>query len=243
MLRALAEGEEDAAKMAELARGRLKAKQGQLTRALRGRLTRSQRFVLTELLDQLDQLEAAVARVSAEICEQIEESRDPFVKEAVELLQTIPGVGEQIAEVIVSEIGTDMTRFPSDKHLSSWAGVCPGNNESAGKRKSGKTTKGSNYLRAGLTQASWAASHTKLTYLAAQHKRLIRRMGKKKALVAVGHSILVIAYHMLKNRASYHDLGGDYFDRQNVEAQRARYIRKLEALGVKVSIELLSEAA
>jgi transposase len=243
MLRALAQGEEDAAKMAGLARGRLKVKQGQLTRALQGRLTRSQRFVLTELLDQLDQLEAAVARVSAEISEQIEESSDPFVKEAVELLQTIPGVGEQIAEVIVSEIGTDMTRFPSDKHLASWAGVCPGNNESAGKRKSGKTTKGSNYLRAGLTQASWAASHTKLTYLAAQHKRLIRRMGKKKALVAVGHSILVIAYHILKNRASYHELGGDYFDRQNVELLRARYIRKLETLGLKVSIEVLSEAA
>ncbi|HWP55868.1 MAG TPA: IS110 family transposase [Pyrinomonadaceae bacterium] len=243
MLRALAKGEEDAAKMAGLARGRLKVKQGQLTRALQGRLTRSQRFVLTELLDQLDQLEAAVTRVSAEICEQIEESSDPFVKEAVELLQTIPGVGEQIAEVIVSEIGTDMTRFPSDKHLASWAGVCPGNNESAGKRKSGKTTKGSNYLRAGLTQASWAASHTKLTYLAAQHKRLIRRMGKKKALVAVGHSILVIAYHILKNRASYHELGGDYFDRQNVELLRARYIRKLETLGLKVSIEVFSEAA
>jgi transposase len=243
MLRALAKGEEDPAKMAGLARGRLKVKQGQLTRALQGRLTRSQRFVLTELLDQLDQLEAAVTRVSAEICEQIEEGSDPFVKEAVELLQTIPGVGEQIAEVIVSEIGTDMTRFPSDKHLASWAGVCPGNNESAGKRKSGKTTKGSNYLRAGLTQASWAASHTKLTYLASQHKRLIRRMGKKKALVAVGHSILVIAYHILKNRASYHELGGDYFDRQNLELLRARYIRKLEALGLKVSIEVLSEAA
>lgn len=243
MLRALAQGEADAAKMAELARGRLKSKQGQLRRALQGRLTRSQQFVLRELLDQLDQLEAAVARVSEEIRQQIEESGDPFVKEAVDLLQTIPGVGEQIAEVIGSEIGTDMTRFPSDKHLASWAGVCPGNNESAGKRKSGKTTKGSNYLRAGLTQASWAASHTKLTYLAAQHKRLIRRMGKKKALVAVGHSILVIAYHILKNRASYHDLGGDYFDRQNVEAQRARYIRRLEALGLKVNVELLSEAA
>jgi transposase len=161
----------------------------------------------------------------------------------VRLLQTIPGVGEHVAEVIVSEIGTDMTRFPSDKHLSSWAGMCPGNNESAGKRKSGKTTKGSNYLRAALTQAGWAASHTKLTYLAAQNRKLVRRIGKKKALVAVGHSILVIAYHILKNRASYHELGGDYFDRQNVESQRARYIKRLEALGLKVSVEVVSEAA
>ena len=243
MLQALARGEQDTTKMAELARGRLREKQGQLRRALRGNLTRSQRFVLKELLDQLEQLEAAVARVSQEIHEQIEENTDPFVKDAVRLLQTIPGVGEHVAEVIVSEIGTDMTRFPTDKHLSSWAGMCPGNNESAGKRKSGKTTKGSNYLRAALTQAGWAASHTKMTYLAAQNKKLVRRIGKKKALVAVGHSILVIAYHILKNRASYRELGGDYFDRQNVESQRARYIKRLEALGLKVSVEVVSEAA
>lgn len=243
MLRALSRGEEDPIRMAALARGRLQTKQGQLERALRGRLTRSQRFVLRELLDQLEQLEAAVARVSIEIREQIEESSDPLVKESVGLLQTIPGVGEHVAEVIASEIGTDMTRFPDDKHLSSWAGMCPGNNESAGKRKSGKTTKGSNYLRAALTQSAWAASHTKATYLSAQYQKLARRRGKKRALVAVGHSILVIAYYMLKNQASYHDLGGDYFDRQNVELQRARYIRRLEALGLKVTVELLSEAA
>jgi transposase len=243
MLRALAHGEQDVVKMADLARGPLREKQSQLRRALRGKLTRSQRFVLTELLDQLEQLELAVVRVSEEIRKQTEESSDPFVKEAVRLLQTIPGVGEHVAEVIVSEIGIDMTRFPSDKHLSSWAGMCPGNNESAGKRKSGKTTKGSNYLRAALTQAGWAASHTKTTYLAAQYKKLARRLGKKKALVAVGHSILVIVYHILKNRASYNELGGDYFDRQNVDLQRARYIRKLESLGLKVSVEMAPEAA
>ena len=243
MLRALARGEQNTAKMAGLARGPLREKQGQLRRAPRGNLTRSQRFVLTELLNQLEQLEAAVARVSEEIREQIEENSDPFAREAVRLLQTIPGVGEHVAEVIVSEIGTDMTRFPTDKHLSSWAGMCPCNNESAGKRKSGKTTKGSNYLRAALTQAGWAASHTKTTYLAAQYKKLARRIGKKKALVAVGHSILVIAYHILKSQASYNELGGDYFDRQNVESQRARYIKRLEALGLKVSVEEASEAA
>ena len=243
MLGALARGEQDTTKMAEFARGALREKQGQLRRALEGKLTRSKRFVLTELLNQLEQIEAAVARVSEEIRCQIEENSDPFASDAVRLLQTIPGVGEHIAEVIISEIGTDMTQFPSDKHLSSWAGMCPGNNESAGKRKSGKTTKGSNYLRAALTQAGWAASHTKSTYLAAQQKKLARRIGKKKALVAVGHSILVIAYHILKRRVSYHELGGDYFDRQNVEMQRARYIRKLESLGLKVTVELASEAA
>ena len=236
MLRELSQGERDTTKMASLARGSLRSKVSQLQRALQGKLTRSQRFVLGELLDQLEQIEAAVARVSEEIGKQLEENSDPFVMEGTRLLQTIPGVGERVAEVIVSEIGTDMTRFPTHKHLSSWAGMCPGNNESAGKRKSGKTTKGSNYLRAALTQTAWAASHTKETYLAAQYRKLTRRIGKKKALVAVGHTILVIAYHILKNRASYNELGGDYFDRQNVELQRVRYIKKLEILGLKVTI-------
>jgi transposase len=236
MLRELSRGEQDTAKMASLARGPLRSKQTQLQRALQGRLTRSQRFILTELLDQLEQLEAAVTRVSAEIQRQMEESSDPFVSDGTRLLQTIPGVGERVAEVIVSEIGTDMSRFPTHKHLSSWAGMCPGNNESAGKRKTGKTTKGSNYLRAALTQTAWAASHTKDTYVAAQYRKLARRLGKKKALIAVGHTILVIAYYILKNRSSYQELGGDYFDRQNVESQRARYIKRLELLGLKVSV-------
>jgi len=127
--------------------------------------------------------------------------------------------------------------------LASWAGMCPGNNESAGKRKSGKTTKGSRYLRAALVQAAWAASHQKGTYLAAQYKRLVKRMGKKKALIAVGHSILVIAYHVLQNRTPYQDLGGDYFARRNVDKQRKRLVRQLESLGVKVTIAEIKEAA
>ena len=236
MLRSLCEGEKDTAKMASLARGALRSKDTQLRRALRGNLTPSQTFVLRELMNQLDQLEAAIARVSEEVRIQMENNDDPFVNDAADLLETIPGVGTRVAEVILSEIGTDMTRFPTHKHLSSWAGVCPGNNESAGKRKSGKTTKGSNYLRAALTQAAWAASHTKSTYVAAKYQKLVRRIGKKKALVAVGHTILVIAYHLLKNKASYRDLGGDYFDKQNVDAQRLRYIKRLESLGLKVSV-------
>lgn len=243
MIRALATGEQDTEKIAKLARGSLKGKESLLQRAVTGKLTRSQRFVLNELLRQLDEIEAAVARVSAEIRSQIEGNSDPFVQQAVDLLQTIPGVGERVAEVIISEIGVDMRRFPTAKHLSSWGGMCPGNNESAGKRKSGKTTKGSPYLRAALTQAAWAASHTKQTYLSVQYKKLVRRRGKKKALVAVGHSILVIAFHILRQRADYYELGVDYFDRQNVEAQRARLIRRLEALGVKVKIELDPKAA
>jgi len=161
----------------------------------------------------------------------------------MELLQSIPGVGERVAEVIVSEIGVDMTRFPTDGHLASWAGVCPGNNESGGKRKSGKTTKGSIYLRAALVQAAWAATHAKDSYLSGQYKRLVKRKGKNRALVAVGHSILIIIYHLLDKRASYQELGGDYFDRQNIEIQRKRLVRQLETLGVKVTLEELPIAA
>jgi transposase len=243
MLRALAEGERDAAKLAAMARGRLKAKKAELERALEGRLTAAQRFVLSELLQRYDELEAAIARVSAQITQEVAKSTDPFVPQALKLLKTIPGVGERIAEVIISEIGVEMSRFATDGHLSSWAGMCPGNNESAGKRRSGKTTKGSVYLGAALVQAAWAASHTKQTYLAAQYRRLVKRLGKKKALVAVGHSLLVIVYHVLKSRASYQELGGDYFDRQHTEAQRARLIRKLETLGLKVTVEKLPQAA
>ncbi len=243
MLRAVADGETDAEKMAGLARRRMRSKIPELRRALEGRMTKAQRWVLGELLTRYEESEQAVARVERQIEEEVIQGPDPFVAEAVTLLQTIPGVGESVAETVVSEIGVDMTRFATDGHLASWAGMCPGNNESAGKRKSGKTTKGNTYLRAALTQAAWAASHTKGTYLAAQYQRLAKRTGKKKALVAVGHSILVIVYHVLANRASYEELGGDYFDRQNVVQQRTRLIRKLEALGLKVTIEELPVAA
>lgn len=243
MLRALAAGEADVTKLAEMARGRLRGKKAELQRALRGRLTAAQRFVLSELLDRYDELEAAILRVNEQIRKEVAQGPDPFVREAMQLLQTIPGVGERVAEAIVSEIGVEMSRFPTDAHLASWAGLCPGNHESAGKRKSGKTTKGNIHLRTALTQAAWAATHTKQTYLAAQYRRLVKPKGKKRALVAVGHSLLVIAYHMLSRRASYQELGGEYFDRRNAEVQRMRLIRKLEALGVKVTIESLPVAA
>jgi len=243
MLRALCDGETDGAKLAALARGQLKKKESELRRALTGRLSLAQRFVLRELLDRYEELEAALARASEEIKREVAKCADPFVAEAVELLQTIPGVGQRVAEVIVSEIGVDMRRFPSDRHLASWAGMCPGSNESAGKRKSGRTTKGSVYLRNALVQAAWAATHTKETYLAAQYQRLAKRKGKNRALVAVGHSILVIIYHVLLRKESYSELGGDYFDQRNVEVQRHRLVRQLERLGVKVTLEALPVAA
>jgi transposase len=243
MLRALAAGETSAREMAQLARPNLKVKPPELSRSLEGRLTTTQRWVLGELLGRYQELEAALDRVNRQIREQVAVSPDPFVAEAVQLLDTIPGVGEQVAETIIAEIGVDMSRFPTSGHLASWAGMCPGNNESAGKRKSGKTNKGSPYLRAALVQAAWAASHTKGTFLSAQFRRLVRRMGKKKALVAVGHTILIIVYQVLSRRVSYRDLGGDYFDRRNVEVQRQRLIRRLESLGLRVSVEELGEAA
>jgi transposase len=243
MLRALADGEEDADKLVELARGSLKGKKPELRRALTSRLTPAQRFVLRELLTRLAELETATARVGERVIKEVAESANPFVPDAVKLLETIPGIGLRVAEVIVSEIGVDMARFPTDAHLASWAGVCPGNNESAGKRRSSQTTKGSPYLRAAVTQAAWAASHTKNTYLAAQYHRLIRRMGKKKALVAVAHSLLVIVYHVLAQKSDYRELGGDYFDRQHQRSQQQRLVKKLEALGLKVIVEALPEAA
>jgi transposase len=243
MLRALAAGETDAEKMSEFARRRMRSKRPELKRALEGRLTKSQRWVLGELLTRYEEVEAAIKRVEQQIDEEVTESADPFVSKAIELLRTIPGVGERVAETIVSEIGVDMSRFPSDQHLSSWAGMCPGNNESAGKRRSGKRTKGSVYLREALVEAAWAASHTKQTYLAAKYRRLAKRLGKKKALVAVGHSLLVMAYHVLARQVSYQELGGDYFDKQNVETQRKRLIRRLEATGLKVTVEEVQNAA
>jgi len=243
MLRALCEGETDGAKLAALARGQLKKKESELQRALTGRLSPAQRFVLRELLDRYDELEAAFSRASEQLKREVAKCDDPFVSEAVELLQTIPGVGLRVAEVIVSEIGVDMRRFPSDGHLASWAGVCPGSNESGGKRRSGRTTKGSIYLRNALVQAAWAATHTKETYLAAQYKRLVKHKGKNRALVAVGHSILVIIYHVLLRKESYGELGGDYFDKRNVEVQRNRLVRQLERLGMKVTLEALPVAA
>ena len=160
-----------------------------------------------------------------------------------DLLRTIPGVEKTAASAILAEIGTDMKRFPTPGHLSSWAGICPGNNESAGKRKSGKTCKGNVWLRRALTQAAWAASHTKQTYLSAHYHRLAARRGRKRAIIAVGHTILVSAYHVLSKAAPYQDLGSDYFDRTKSVELRRYYTKRLEKLGYSVNLQPLQEAA
>jgi transposase len=241
MLKLLAAGETDVERMASLAQRQLKEKKPELRRALVGRLTESQRWVLTELLARYEELELAIRRVDERIDKEL--AQHPFVKEAVELIDELPGFGTQNSEDVISEIGVDMSAFPSHHHIASWAAVCPGNNESAGKRRSGKTRKGNAYLRTALVQAAWAASHTKNTYLSAQYHRLVRRLGKKKALIAVAHSMLVIIYHILSRKEHFHELGGDYFDRQNRQTLRHHLIHRLESLGLKVTVQELNEAA
>jgi len=242
MLRAMAKGESDPLRLADLARGKLKEKRPELIRALTGRLTSSQRFVIGELLAQLEQLEAAEERVNKQIDQYLGSADHPQMARAREILDSIPGIGPRAAEVIIAEIGVRMEEvFPTDAHLASWAGICPGNKASGGKRLSGRTRKGNTYLRAALVQAAWAAIKKKDCYLSAQYSRLAGRLGRKKALIAIAHSLLIIIYHVLDQDQSYTELGGDYFDRQHTEQQRAYFLRRLQMLGLKVSIEESSE--
>ena len=238
MLKAIVKGESDPEKLANLAEARLRNKMAELKKALKGKVSESQRFLLSEELFLIEQIEASIERCNKQIREQIA----PF-SQSMQILDQIPGVAQKTAEVIISEIGVDMSRFPTDRHISSWAGMCPGNNESAGKRKSGKTNAGNPWLKAALTEAAWAASRSKDSYLQAQFQRLVRSKGKKKALVAVGHSILVIVYHLLAKQTSYQDLGHNYFLKRNKGAEQKRLIRKLEALDLKVTVEPLEKAA
>jgi transposase len=238
MVAALVAGTTDAETLAELAKGRLREKLPDLKRALTGQMAAHQRFLLAQQLAHIDFLEATIERVSAEIGERLH----PFA-EVICRLDTVPGVGRRIAEVLVAEIGTDMTRFPTSRHLASWAGMCPGNNESAGKRKSGRTRKGSPWLRAALVEAGQAAGRTKQSYLGAQYRRLVARRGAKRAVVAVGHSILVIVYHLLRRDARYDDLGPHYFDERDRQAVQHRLLRRLQQLGLKVTVEPIAPAA
>jgi len=237
MLAAVVRGETDATVLARLAKGRLRPKQEQLVAALTGRSTPVQRTLLGHQLAHVEYLDRAIADLDAVI----RTLMVPYQAEA-DRLRTITGIEQRTAETLVAELGVDMAQFPSDRHCAAWAGLCPGNHESAGKRKSGKTRKGSKWLRTALTEAAWAASHTK-SYLGAQYHRLARRRGKKRATVAVAHSLLVIAYHLLKDGTTFQDLGPDYFDRRDTRQLQRRLIGCLEALGLRVSVEPLPLAA
>ena len=231
MLEALVAGIADPTVLADLALGQLRRKIPELQRALVGRFGAHQCFLVVEQLAHIDELEQRIERVSQEIRERMR----PFETE-IALLDTIPGVNRWTAEVLLAEIGFDLSRFPSAGHLVSWAGLCPGNRESAGKRKSGRTRKGSPWLRVALTESAHATGRGK-TYLAAQLHRLIPRIGLKKAAIAVGHSILVIVYHVLTRHQPFHDLGALYFDHRHRASLEQRLIHRLEALGNTVTIE------
>jgi transposase len=232
ILKALVDGQTDPEALANLAQGRLRKKHAALCRALQGRMRPHHSFMLGEILIELDNLDDAIERVSAEIARRLEAETD-----AIDRLDAIPGVNRRVAEVILSEIGTDMSRFDSAEHLASWAGMCPGNNESAGKRLSGKTRKGSRWLRSILCEAAHGASHTKASYFAALYHHLVGRRGKKRALVAVGHAILKVVFHMLKDKTAYTELGDTYLDERNRIGVVRRSVKRLEKLGYTVKLQ------
>jgi transposase len=238
MIAALIAGETDPVKLAGLADRRVKASPEKLREALRGRVTKHHRFLLELHLSQIDALDAAIATLDA----QVEENLGPF-RTAVELLISIPGIKNLGAQVIVSEIGIDMSRFPTDAHLISWAGICPRNDESAGKRRSTRLRKGAPWLKTTLVQCAWAAVKKKDSYLQTQFYRIRARRGPKKAIMAVAASMLTAVYHMLKDGTMYQDLGRDHFDRRSTDHQKTRLVKRLTDLGYVVEIKPLAAAA
>jgi transposase len=270
ILHAIVDGETDPARLATLAVGRVRASQEVLEKALKGKVTAHHRFMLGEHLKQIETLGAAIERVSQEISRRFTPPDDPddpqrqpdqpqqtpaaseamsrlpsfnemHWQQAIQLIDTIPGISQEAAQGILAEIGIAMEQFPSAQHLASWAGVCPGNHESAGKRFSGKTRKGNPWLRRLLVQAAHAAGRSTNTYLAAQYRRIASRRGAKKAALAVAHSILVIIYHMLRDQSTYQDLGGNYFDERDRQAVQKRLVRRLERMGYQVELQPIAQ--
>jgi transposase len=232
MLEAMASGNTDPNSLAQMSLRALRKKIPELREALNGTLRDHHRFMIRELLDQIYFLEAAVERVT----ERIDKNIRPF-DEPVQLVNTVTGLDTYVTQQILAETGTDMSQFPSERHICSWAKICPGNNESAGKHKSGKTGKGNNWLKSALTQAAWVASKMKGTYHYALYHRIARRRGKKRAIVAVAHAILVAIYHILRDMVPYKELGADFFDKINTEQVKNQMVRRLESLGFTVNLD------
>lgn len=238
ILAALIESKSSPAEMAQLARGRLRQKIEALQLALEGRVTEHHRFLIQLLLDHVTHLEELIGKLEC----RIEEVLGPFAQ-AVESVATIPGINRCAAQAIIAETGIDMDRFATPGHLASWTGICPGNDISAGKRRSGRITKGNVWLKRVLVQAAWAASHTKTTYLGTYYRRMAARRGSKRALVALAHTMLTIIYHLLKKRQCYQELGADYFDRRDSDRLTRRLVQRLEKLGHEVKLAPKADAA
>jgi transposase len=231
MLEQIVAGQADAAVLAELAKGRLREKQELLQKALSGRVRPHHRFMLVQHLSHVDFLDEAIAQLDRQIAEQMR----PFAA-ALATWDSLPGINQRLAEIIVAEIGPDLAPFADAAHLASWAGMCPGQHESAGKRKSGRTRKGSPWLRRALVEAAHGAARTKHKYFQAQYRRLAARRGTQRAAIAVGHSLLVTGYYLITRQAQYEDLGGNYFDERDREAVKRRSIHRLERLGYRVEL-------
>jgi transposase len=231
MLAALIEGKRTPQEMAELAHGRMRNRMDDLRLALEGRVTEHHRFMMQQILAVIDFLDQSLQQVQT----RIESCLHPYT-EAMTLLESIPGINATAAAAIIAEIGVDMTRFPSAHHLASWAGVCPGNKQSGGKRLQAGTTPGNRWLRGMLGEIVWSISRTHDNYLSAQFHRLMRRRGKYKAVIAVAHSVMVIVYHLLSRKQPYTDLGADYFERLDRERVERQYVQRLEQLGYRVTL-------
>ena len=238
ILAALIGGEEDPAVLAQLAKGRMREKIPQLEAALTSCFGEHQRFLLARQLDHLEQLENSIAELDAEVARRLR----PF-EDLLRRLDTIHGWGRRTAEVVLAEIGTNVERFPTYRHLASWAAMCPGQNESAGKRKSGKTRAGNAWLRTALVEAAHAVKRQKGTYAGALFRRIASRRGVKRAAIAVGHMQLIAAYHLIRDGGEYQDLGGQYFDERDRDGVIRRAVKRIESLGVEVELRPLATAA
>lgn len=232
MLDAMVKGTQDPKVLAALAKGSLRNKRSDLEDAFQGLVGAHQRMMLQSQLRHLDFLDQEITHLDEEVSQRMH----PF-EEAIQRIDEIPGLGRRTVEQVLAEIGLDMRRFPSAEHLASWARVCPSNNESAGKRKSGRTGHANPWLRSALVEAAWAASRSKHRYLSAQYHRIAPRRGKKRAIMAVAHSILVTIYHMLRNGSSYRELGGNYFDERARHSTLQRAVHRIERLGFKVTLQ------
>lgn len=232
MIQALIEGEEDPVKLAELARGRLRSKRAELEAALEGQVREHHRFLLRQWMKLLESLEEQIA----EVAQEIERRMGPF-DWAVELLVTVPGIDYRAACNLIAEIGVDMERFASSRHLASWAGLCPGNRQSAGQNRSGKSHRGNPWIKSVMVEIAWAASRSKNTYCEALYRRLAPHRGKKRALIAVANSLLQAVWFILTHRQSYRDLGGDHFEKLHRDRTTQALVRRLQRIGYRVTLE------